>query len=70
MRITSRIIRLGVHAGMAVSVLSGCTTNPFKTLPGDTETLASEDRLRRIEGLRLQRLEMDGAEPTAAAQVD
>lgn len=70
MRTTSRIIRLGVHAGLAVTVLSGCTTNPFKTIPGDTETVASQERLRRIDGLRLQRLELEGGEPTAEEQVN
>jgi len=46
---------------LAAGGLVGCTTNPFAEAPGDKDIVASEDRLRRIGTLRLERLDLDAA---------
>ncbi|MEM9372049.1 MAG: TolC family protein [Planctomycetota bacterium] len=48
-------------AGGVMVGLVGCTTNPFAEAPGDKDIVASEDRLRRIGTLRLDRLDIDAA---------
>ncbi|MFK7884894.1 MAG: TolC family protein [Phycisphaerales bacterium] len=56
----TRAVLLAGVAGVALSGI-GCSTNPFAEAPGDKDVLASEDRLRRIGTLRLERLDLDVA---------
>lgn len=68
--------RMHAHARAAtaaalLALAGGCTSNPLAPHPGDTETLAGVERLRRIGTLELTRLEIDaGQAPSPREQVE
>lgn len=47
---------------LGVASLGACTSNPFRSSPGDTDNIASVDRLRRIGTLELTRFEVPPAQ--------
>lgn len=47
---------------LGVASLGACTSNPFRSSPGDTDNIASVDRLRRIGTLELTRFEVPAAQ--------
>lgn len=50
---------VALASGLLGAALTGCTTNPFAEAPGDKDVIASQERLRSIGTLRLERLQID-----------
>ncbi|MGJ8637169.1 MAG: TolC family protein [Phycisphaerales bacterium] len=62
--VRSLLLAATCTATASLTLLSGCTSNPFSKSPFDTTAVASKDRLHKIDVFQLERAPEDSAKDT------